>query len=209
MKRKKKLWPILLPAALLLAAAGTILYYAGDPWGFARSVSPEEAALRMQVVDTAERYLGCNEADGSHEAIIDLYNSHTPLAQDYEMQYTDSWCSAYVSAVAIACDLTDIIPTECSCQRHIALFQELGCWEESDDYVPLPGDYIFYAWDEPFSFGDCTGWADHVGIVVGTAGPMMKVIEGNKSDSVSYRYIPIDHPDIRGYGLPDYGSKTE
>ena len=28
--------------------------------------------------------------------------------------------------------------------------------------MPLPGDYIYYAWGERFSFGDCTGWADHV-----------------------------------------------
>ena len=44
-----------------------------------------------------------------------------------------------------------------------------------------------------------------MGIVVGTAGPFIKVIEGNKDDSVDYRIIPWSHPEIRGYGLPDYG----
>ena len=84
----------------------------------------------------------------------------------------------------------------------------MGRWEEKDNYVPLPGDLIYYAWDEKQIFGDCTGWADHVGIVVGTAGPFIKVIEGNKDDSVAYRIIPRGYYEIRGYGLPDYAAKT-
>lgn len=205
MKTKKRIWvPLCILGVLLLAAGMVWLYFASDPWGFARDVSEEEAALRMKVVETAESYLGCNEADGSHEKIIDLYNSHKPLARDYEVQYTDSWCSTFASAIAIECGLTDIIPTECGCEKQIGLFQALCRWEEDDSYFPLPGDYIFYAWDEGLEFGDCTGWADHVGIVVGNAGPFIKVIEGNKDDCVGYRVVPWNHPEIRGYGLPNY-----
>ena len=102
---------------------------------------------------------------------------------------------------------TDIIPTECGCERQIGLWQKLERWEENDNYMPLPGDYIYYAWDEHFSFGDCTGWADHVGIVVGTNGPFIKVIEGNRDDMVTYRIILRGNWQIRGYGLPDYASK--
>lgn len=210
MKKRKSLWIVFAVLAVLLLTASAIwLYYASDPWGFARSVSPEEAALRMQIVETAETYLGCNEADGSHRQIIDIYNSHEPLAQGYEVQYTDSWCATFVSAISIRQGLTELIPTECGCERQIALFQELHRWQEKDFYVPLPGDIIYYAWDEKSDFGECTGWADHVGIVVGTAGPMIKVIEGNKEDCVAYRYIPINHSSIRGYAIPDYGNKAD
>lgn len=202
---KKKLWiPIAAAGILLLVFVMGFAYFASDPWGFSREVPPEEAAARMQVVKTAELYLGCREADGSHQKIIDLYNSHQPLAQDYVVQYTDSWCAAFVSAVAIECDVTQIIPTECGCERQIGLFSGLQRWEENDTYFPLPGDIIYYAWEERLGFGDCTGWADHVGIVIGTAGPFIKVIEGNKDDCVDYRIIPWNHPEIRGYGLPDY-----
>ena len=38
-------------------------------------------------------YLGCKEANGSHRKIIDLYNSHKPLARGYAVKYTDAWCS--------------------------------------------------------------------------------------------------------------------
>ena len=52
--------------------------------------------------------------------------------------------------------------------------------------------------------GECTGWADHVGIVVGTKWPFIKVIEGNWNDSVSYHYLKLDDVQIRGYAKPDY-----
>lgn len=195
--------------AVASIAIGICIYYNNDPWGFARPISEEETVLRTEIVTAAERYLGYNEDNGSHQVIVDIYNTHLPLAQDYAVTYEDSWCAAFVSSIAIQCKFTDIIPTECGCERQIGLFQALGCWEESDSYHPLPGDIIYYAWDETFQFGDCTGWADHVGIVVGTAGPIIKVIEGNKDNQVGYRYIPINHWQIRGYAIPDYAAKIK
>ena len=127
------------------------------------------------------------------------------IAVGYVVQETDDWCATFVSAMAISCGLTDIIPTECGCQRQIGLFQELGTWEENDAAIPLPGDIIYYDWDSR-SLGDCTGWADHVGIVVGTKWPFVKVIEGNKDDAVGYRIVLINDIHIRGYGRPDYAS---
>lgn len=173
-------------------------------YGFSSEVPSAEKTLRLQVVKTAEKWLGCKESDGSFKPIIDLYNSHKPLAQGYRVQYSDEWCAAFVSAVAIECGLTDIIPTECGCQRQIALFEALGCWEENDAYVPLPGDYIFYATKNTAEKN--TAWSNHVGIVVGTNGNTIKVIEGNYNESVSYRTIDVDNVIIRGYGLPDYAS---
>ena len=172
-------------------------------WEFAREVDEQEKQLRLSLVENAKTWLGAKEEDGSHQPIIDLYNSHTPLARDYAANYEDSWCSIFVSAMAVQAGLTDIIPTECGCEHHITLFQQMGCWEEADDYVPLPGDIVFYHWDCTDE-GDCTTWSDHVGIVVGTAGDFIKVIEGNYGDQVGYHTIWVNHPEIRGYGLPNY-----
>lgn len=203
---KKRKWLSAL-AALLTAVLAVAAHYQFDPWGFYWKVSPEETSLRLQIVETAEDYLGANEHDGSHREIIDLYNSHEPLAMDYEVQYTDSWCSTFVSAVAVRCGLTDIIPTECGCERHIGLFQEIGRWEENDNAIPLPGDLIFYDWDQT-ERGESAGWSDHVGIVIGTKWPFVKVIEGNKDDSVCYRYLLLGDISIRGYGKPDYAKRA-
>lgn len=188
---------------LLLAIAAILAHYRWDPWGFYSKVSDEEAALRMHVVQTAESCLGAKESDGSHIPIIDRYNAHEPLAMGYQVTYEDSWCAAFVSSVAIECGLTDIIPTECGCERQIGLFQQMGGWEESDSAIPLPGDLIYYDWNMEKK-GECTGWADHVGIVVGTKWPFVKVIEGNWEDSVTYRYLLLDHVQIRGFARPDY-----
>lgn len=193
-------------AALAIIGIGLYLHF--TDWGYAREISKTEQLLREEIVSVAENWLGSNEKDGSHHPIIELYNSHEPLAQGYTVTYEDNWCATFASAAAIVCDLTDIIPTECGCERQIGLWQNLGRWEENDNYMPLPGDYIYYAWDEAFSFADCSGWADHVGIVMGTSGPFIKVIEGNKDDSVTYRIILRGDWQIRGYGLPDYESKT-
>lgn len=166
-----------------------------------------EQELRNHVVVTAEQWLGCKESDGSHKKIIDLYNSHKPLARSYPVKYTDEWCATYVSAVAIACGLTDIMPTECSCSKMTALYQNLGRWKEADDYVPKLGDLVMYDWADSGS-GDNKGNPDHVGIVAYISGNSMKIIEGNKSDSVAYRALSVNGKYIRGYCLPDYAGKA-
>lgn len=199
---------IILVISLLIFAIPFIskqLYFKYTTWGFARSVPESEKDLRMKLVNTAMQWLDTQEFDSRHIEILEIYNSHTPLAQGYPVKPEDDWCATFGSAMAISAELTEIIPTECGCQRQISLFSKIGRWQESDSYVPLPGDYIFYAWDEPVA-GDCTGWSDHVGIVVGTSGSYIKVIEGNKDDAVSIRIIPVNHYQIRGFGLPDYAS---
>ena len=195
---------ILAAIVLLILIAHTVILNAD--FGFSREIDDEEKALRLMVTGTAENWLGCQEADDSHHPIIDLYNAYEPLAQGYTVQYDDNWCATFGSAVAIQCGFTDIIPTECGCERQIGLFAEIGRWEENDDYVPLPGDYIFYCTTNRH-LGDCTAWSDHVGIVVGTWHGYIKVIEGNNGNKVAYRYIMVNDPSIRGFGLPNYASK--
>ena len=167
-----------------------------------------EQQLRQKIVSTARGWLGRRESDGSHRAIIDLYNAHKPLARGYQVQYTDAWCATFGSAVAIQCGLTNIIPTECGCERQIALFRQLGSWVEDDSYTPAPGDYIFYDWQDSGT-GDCTGSADHVGIVEAVGGGKITVIEGNYSNSVKRRTLKINGRYIRGYGVPDYASQAD
>ena len=212
MKTKKK-WLFLPLTALLILGVLAAAYLAGPRliptglFGFAYEVPAGEAQAREALVDTACGWVGVREDDGSHHFIIDLYNSITPLPQDYRVTYDDAWCAAFVSAAALESDMTDIIPPECSCSRQIKLFQDLGRWEEDDGYLPLPGDIIYYDWDLPRSI-DCTGWPEHVGIVVGTYGPYIRVVEGNMDDGFAgYRTILRNDWCIRGYGLPDYASK--
>jgi len=175
----------------------------GGIWYTLRWTEPEETAIRQKIVETAEIYLGCNETDGSHQQIVDFYNTYEPSPQDYKVTYEDNWCAAFGSAAALKTGLDSIIPMECSCEQQILLFDAMDCWREDECYLPRPGDYIYYVRDE-WRIGDCTAWANHVGIVTDTFGPIIKVIEGNKDDQVAYRYIFLNDITIRGFGLPDY-----
>lgn len=169
-----------------------------------------EQELRQSFVDYAISYLGCKESDGSHKKIIDLYNSHKPLARGYAVTYTDAWCATYVSAMAIGMGLTDIIPLECGCGQYISLAQKAGIWQENDAYVPKIGDIVLYDWQDGTNYAttDNTASPDHIGIVVSASGSTFKVIEGNMSNAVGYRTMQVNGRYIRGFVCPKYSSKV-
>lgn len=164
-------------------------------------------ATREEIVSQAKKWIGLNEYDGSHMDVINIYNSHKPLASGYSVKKNDAWCATFVSAVSIKCNATDIMPTECSCQRMIELYKKAGRWIENDAYTPQKGDVIFYDWDDS-GIGDNVGHSDHVGIVAEVNGTSLKIIEGNMDNAVKYRNIKVNNRYIRGYGIPNYASKA-
>lgn len=161
--------------------------------------------LAINIIKQAKSWLGCNERNGTHRIIIDTYNNYRPLARGYKVKYTDAWCATFVSACAIKCGYTDIIPTECGCDEMIKLFKKLNSWVENDSYIPKPGDIIFYDWQDN-GIGDNIGAADHVGIVENVINNVIVVIEGNKNNAVERREIQINGRYIRGFGVPKYSS---
>ena len=163
--------------------------------------------IAEKVIEQARAWFGKKESDGSHKEIIDIYNAHLPLARGYKVKYTDSWCATFVSAVAIKLGYTDIIPTECSCQRMIDSFKAINRWVENENRTPKPGDIIFYDWEDSGA-GDNTGWSDHVGIVVSVSGKVITIIEGNYNNAVMFRDMAVNGRYIRGYGVPDYDMHT-
>lgn len=157
---------------------------------------------REDVVECARLRIGAVFGSDTYQSILDTYNSITPLPQGYKLKYGDAWCAAFVSAMAKLAGVTDF-PYECSCPRMVSLFSSKGQWMEDDGYVPNPGDVIFYDWDDTGS-GDNTGTPDHVGIVWECSGESMTIIEGNCGGKVATRFIPVNAPYIRGFGVPDY-----
>lgn len=207
MRKRKHLFIVLTTILLVITIAVVYIYNrSAQLWdyGFDRPVSQAQQQKRLDYIAAAEKWLGAQEGSPEHRQILEIYNTYEPLAQGYLIQESDNWCAAFISTVAIQCDLTQIIPTECGCQRQIGLFKEMGRWEEADDYIPLPGDIIYYCSKDINPFSDCTGWSDHVGIVVGTCRGYIKVIEGNYNNTVQYRYVPINDTGIRGFALPEY-----
>ena len=154
------------------------------------------------LVAVMESWLGYSEANGKHQIIIDIYNSHKPLARGYAVQYDDAWCDTCVSAAAIKANMVDLIGTECGCEAHVAIFKSKGIWIEDGSVTPKRGDIILYNWDDSTQPND--GGSDHIGVVTGVSNGTITVIEGNKSDAVGYRKIPVGWGYIRGYARPKY-----
>ncbi|MBQ1349072.1 MAG: peptidoglycan-binding protein [Ruminococcus sp.] len=165
-----------------------------------------ENEIRAKVVATAKKYLGRKESDGGHRRFIDAYNGFKPLPRNHRMTYSAAWCATFVSAIAIECGLTEIIPVECGCSLMIGLYKKLGRWREDENYIPKAGDIIFYDWDDgkDFAVTDNTGSPEHVGIVTDVSGGVIAVVEGNKGGAVGVRYVRVNGRYIRGFGLPDY-----
>ena len=164
------------------------------------------SCARSKIVSLAQEWVGLNEADGSHKKIIDIYNSQKPLPRGYAVKYTDAWCATTVSALAIACGATDIIPTECSCTKLIELAKAKGIWVEADNYTPAPGDLLLYDWGDNGN-GDNTGNPDHIGVCEYVVGDSITVIEGNFKNAVGRRLIKVNGKYIRGYITPHYADE--
>lgn len=158
------------------------------------------------MINEAIKHIGVVMGTPAHKAIIDKYNSVTPLPVSYKVKYTDDWCDAFVSFLAIKTGATGLIGRECGVERHIQIFKEKGIWLEDGRITPKAGDIITFNWDTMVQQND--GFADHIGIVEKVVGNTVHTIEGNTSRMVSRRTYPVGWGYIRGYARPKYEAET-
>lgn len=167
---------------------------------------------RKKMLECMKSWIGYSGSNSGRYWIIDIYNSYLPHPRGYKMDYEDSWCAATISAAAIKCGLTDIIPIECSCGQMVNIAKTKGIWVENDDYVPAPGDLILFDWQDKGK-GDCTGWPDHIGMVEEVADGQITSIEGNIKINgercVGRRTTPVNGQYIRGYICPKYPAEMQ
>ena len=106
------------------------------------------------------------------------------------------WCAIFVSWVADQCGYLNagVLPKMEGVLPYIDWFKARGQWQDRD-YVPLPGDIIFFDWESD-------GLADHVGIVEKVENSLVYTIEGNSGDRCAERCYPFGSVPIYGYGLP-------
>lgn len=162
----------------------------------------------QDAINIMNSWVGKSRSAGTHHDIIDLYNSHKPLARGYAVTYSDAYCDTTISAVFIKLNAVDLIGgTECGVEAHVALFKKAGIWEEDGTVTPQPGWLIVYNWDDGSQPND--GYSDHIGMVEKVSGNTITCIEGNMSGGiVGRRNIPIGYGYIRGYAKPKYASSS-
>ena len=163
--------------------------------------------LRNKLVSTAAYYLGAKQGSAQHKAILDIFNQVKP--DGWAMTYSAYWCAAFASACAIKAfgisQAKKYFPLSANCGTIVSKAKSMGIWTESDAYIPDPGDWILYDWDDS-GRGDNVGGPDHVGIVEAVTRSKITVIEGNKSKAVGEREVSINGRYIRGFVVPKYSA---
>ena len=139
-------------------------------------------------LETLTAWEGAVRGDAVHKRIVDAYNSYLPHPRSHKLTYTDDYCAATVSAAAILCGLTEVLPVECSCGEQMRWYQSRGQWIEDDAHVPQIGEQVFYCWNDrkDYALTDCTGAPNHTGIVTACDGKTFTVFEGNKGSLPHY-----------------------
>ena len=192
-------------------SSGAVAGIAGNVdmnWLFNQSYLSGNATVEVDgvtandVLDVMRSWLGFSEANGKFKQIIDLYNSHKPLARGYKVKYSDEWCDTCVSAAAIKAGAVDLIGTECGCEEHVKIFKKLGIWNEDGTVTPEPGWIIVYNWDDDTQPND--GYSDHIGYVEEVVDGVITALEGNKGEAVARRRLAVGDGNIRGYAMPRY-----
>lgn len=165
-----------------------------------------ESENRKRIVAVAKSYIGTVGGSSNHSDILHFFNTVKP--QGYTAHKSDPWCAEFVSACAIQTfgkkDAITYFPLSASCPRMIVEAKSKSIWVENDDFVPSPGDFILYDWDDKEPKKENKNSPDHVGIVEKVKDGVITVIEGNVSDKCKRRTIKVDGKYIRGFATPHY-----
>ncbi|MEY8292054.1 CHAP domain-containing protein [Carnobacteriaceae bacterium 52-44] len=151
--------------------------------------------MKQKVLDIAKSYIGTQQSDARHKALINQYNAVKPLPVGYPMKYTDDWCAAFVTVIGDLTHTSKYIGRECGVQRFIFIFKNKGIWRGLQK--PVAGDIVVFDWQK-------NGWADHIGFVEEVKGNKITTIEGNTSRHVARKTYSWNDWRIAGYARPKY-----
>lgn len=113
------------------------------------------------------------------------------------------WCACYISWILE--DFQDTIlehtPRFADVVKGVEYFQNcekemygtVSHWSEPEDAEPLPGDLVFFDWNED-------GTPEHVGVVLYAENEKLYTIEGNVDDQVKTLSYSLQDSTILGYG---------
>lgn len=111
-----------------------------------------------------------------------------------------AWCAAWASTVLNRADIGEGVTSD-SCTLMQRYMSESPEWSEPDDW-PIPGDYIFFDWDNKKEERPL----DHVGICVGFYDGTIVYVNGNgdSSDYVTREEINVNAKGKDGHNLVAY-----
>ena len=108
------------------------------------------------------------------------------------------WCAAFISWCADQCGYIDTGLVEYTAAADPTYYiQREQYFTRSEGYAPLPGDLIYFDWEQD-------GEIDHVGIVEYVQEGIVYTIEGNSGDAVQTLSYYLNDPQIDGFACPAY-----
>lgn len=137
--------------------------------------------------------IGAEELGTLHQRLVEEYNKIVPLPRNYKVSLNDPWCAIYASAMWHRW-AEGWFPYECSCGKMIEAAKAAGkFWHRAATNGHI-GWLMFYDWERD-------GSPDHVGYIIDVDKQFgrIRTVEGNYSNQVKERYIPL--ADSRIYGF--------
>ncbi len=131
------------------------------------------------------------------------YENITKYGRWYGMN-RQPWCAMFVSWCARMSGVPESeIPNFAACNSGgVSWFKQHDRWKDRS-YTPLPGDVVFFDFDEGSGYD---GRAEHVGIVESVDDDYVYTIEGNTSNEMVERKQRPRDRSILGYGAPQLGT---
>ena len=163
------------------------------------------------VLAIAQTQLGYTESTANYEVQEDgtTMKGYTRYGDWYGNAYGD-WCAMFCSfCMNYAGVDRDLISFEAGCQTWVNKLssEKYDLYHTADTYIPVPGDLVFFDWDEFDANHPENRQADHIGFVVELVYDQeskeltkIKTIEGNSGDQVRENSYEMDCEDIIGYG---------
>ncbi len=161
---------------------------------------------RDKIISVAKSYIGTVGGSTAHADILHYFNSVKP--DGYTAHKSDPWCSEFVTACAIQAfgkkTAKEYFPLSAACTYVITKAKKMGIWVEKDSFTPKKADWILYDWDDTKPKTENKNQPDHIGIVEKVTDGKITVIEGNYSNKVKRRTLPLNGKYIRGFVTPHY-----
>lgn len=153
------------------------------------------------MIKEAEKYLNADQA--TKFRLMDYYNNncypYVNPKRKYKIQRSDNWCAMFTTVIAHRCGIDSTrFPYEVSVFFQMERAKQMGLFY-TDRSLIQPNDLIIYDWDS-------NGTMDHVGIVVSSGSESIRVIEGNKNDSVGYRIVSLHSTAVVGFIRTNYST---
>lgn len=137
----------------------------------------------MTMLEYAVSCIGIQENTPKHHALVDAYNSIRPYPRGYKLQYTDSWCAAFITVCADKSNLKHF-PRECGAYEMLNKFNTTEYYPTT---TPAIEDIIWFTYS-------------HVGIIYNILPTHYVTIEGNANNQVLVQHHPIGATYIKAFG---------